>query len=121
MSFPHETLYSLLTGDPTVSGAVAGKIGPTPLPENTGYPAITYSVVATDTFNQLSGFTDLRFPTFQVDVWSRDLSEALTVASGVETALNDGANTLEGRYGTYEPDARLYREIIEVRIPHKQF
>ena len=121
MSLPHETIYTLLTGDPTVSGATSGAIGTVPLPENTSYPAITYSVIATETFNQLSGFTDLQFPTFQVDVWSRDPLEALTVASGVESALNNGANTLEGRYSTYEPDARLYHEVIEVRVPHKTF
>lgn len=121
MSAAVETVRGLLLDDPTVSGSVGGRVYPTPLKERPVFPSITYTETGTDYINTLQGASDLRFVDVQVDVWSPSYTEMETVASGVENALNDGANTLVNRFTLYEQDSRLRHKVIEVRIPHKQF
>lgn len=117
MSTAVETIRSLILSDATVSGTIGGRVSPTPLPERPVLPSITYTETGTDYINTLQRAADLRFTGVQVDVWSQSYSEAKTLASGIENALNDGRNTLVNRFSLYEQDSRLRHEVIEVRVP----
>lgn len=112
MSRLDEKLYTLLSGDASVSAVVVARIYPLVLPQDVTLPAITYSRISGGQVNSLGGYSGLEAPRIQVDVWGESYAAARALAALVHTAM-DGATTfralLESDTDFFEDDTKIYR------------
>ena len=109
MAFVEQALVSRLLADPTVSGSVGNRIHPQIVPQDSTYPAISYSRISSSPVPVLSGTSGLTFHRFQVNAWSPSYSTTRTLASGIRSAL-DGkeATMLLNDIDLYDESARLH-------------
>lgn len=85
-----EAVRTILLADPTVSGIVGTRIFPIQLPLICEFPAISY-LKPSNPFSRISGR-----PRVQIDCWTEDYLECLTLAKAVETALDGYSGTVAG-------------------------
>lgn len=86
-------------------------------------PYVVYQTIATSGETTHDGLRNLEFPLVQFNCWATTKAGAIALASAVNAVL-DG-NTLAGssgvtfqfsnQFGQYEPDTKLFGEIIEYR------
>ena len=105
-------LYTLLSGDASVSALVVARIYPVVLPQSVTLPAITYSRISGGQVNSLSGYSGLEQPRIQVDAWATTHVVVKELRDAVHAAMN-GATTfralLESDMDLYEDDTKIYR------------
>lgn len=88
-----KVIYDILSSDGTVSGEVSTRIYPDTVPQNASFPYITYSVINTLPTDDKDGGSQLDVVGVQVDIYSRDYSEAQTIATGCRAALDRYSGT----------------------------
>jgi len=86
-------LRAALVADATVNGLVSGRIYPEIMPQDTKYPAISYSRISTVRTQFLDGVDDFTQVRVQVDCWDDSYSGVKSLASAVKSAL-DGVRVL---------------------------
>ena len=88
-------LRSYLLADSTVGAAVAGRMFPVVLPQNTLYPALSYQQVSGIRDWTLCGPTDWARIRVTINVWAKTYDEAHSLADAVRNRLQGVAVTLD--------------------------
>lgn len=77
-----------LIDDVAVSGMIAERLYPNPLPQNPTLPAADYQLISSIAPVDLEGKESLERPRFQINAWSKSYDEAKALAAAIKTALN---------------------------------
>jgi hypothetical protein len=122
MSYQSDT-YTALTGNATIAGIVATRIFPEVADGSAAAPYIVYQTITTSGETTHDGVRNIEFPLIQFSCWATSKGGAIALASAVNTVL-DG-NTISGssnvsfqfsnQIGIYDPDTKLFGEILEYR------
>jgi hypothetical protein len=90
---------------------------------STAAPYLVWQVISTGGETTHDGVRNIEFPTIQFSCWATGKAGAIALASAVNAVL-DG-NTISGssgltfqfnnQFGTYDPDTKLFGEILEYR------
>lgn len=112
-------LRTFLLADATIAAAVAARIYPLQLPQNTTLPAVTYMTVTGGRETSNSGSSKLAHTLFQIDAWDATYSGALAVAELIRKRLDAykgaaGTQTIRGAFlqgerSFYEDEPKQYR------------
>ena len=112
-------LFSHLSSDAGVSALVDARIYPLLMPQDSTTPAIVYTIVN----NRERQSINNREPwgedvLVQVDCWSNDFDEALSVKDAVQIAMHGFAHKAHGfiSRSSYESETELHRQLIEFNI-----
>ena len=121
-------LYSILSGDATVTGQVSTRIYPVYLPQNCILPALTYYRVSTireQSMQEDPGWATTRF---QVSVWTTSALTWGTVADIVRTALHRHVGiyagvtvtdlAIENEITTYDFDTDEHQVAMDFMVSH---
>jgi hypothetical protein len=131
-------LRALIMGDATVGAAVAARVFPSPAPQNSVYPFITFQRISGQRVRSLAGPSRVALPVFQIDVWA-DSREQLqggnsymasrAIADAVRHALDGYSGRIEGYAVTIifqderdlvEDEPRITRVSMDFRIWHEE-
>ena len=127
-------IYYLLIGDPAIYEAVDDRIWPNGLPQDPAYPAITYSISASNESRRWSGKVGVRETRAQISAWSRYQSEAEALAHAIREVFTDfngqvGDVVIEDVEVVNEldlserpataTDQYLYRILLDLTITHR--
>ncbi|HEG43246.1 MAG TPA: DUF3168 domain-containing protein [Phycisphaerales bacterium] len=82
-----KAIYSLLSGDPTLSALVGTRIDPMIVPQGTAMPAVTYMQIPSWRDNTLDGPSGLVRSRWQINCWALTTAEARTVSNAVRQAI----------------------------------
>jgi len=126
-----EAVYSRLNKYASVSALVSGRIYPLVLEQNTSYPAITYTKVASVHIHDLDGSAGLANPTFQVDSWAYTYPEARNLSDAVRRALQGYSGSpytgtvvsgiyLTGERHFYDSEVKIYRVSADYEVWHSE-
>lgn len=95
--------------------AINPRTYPDVAPEGTTTPYVTYQQIGGESIRYADNTADSRFPTIQVNVWSRTRMEASTLIQQIEDALCAApafqATPQGDAMSRYEPDTQLYGSI----------
>lgn len=84
-------------------------------PAGTATPYVTYQQIGGESIRYADNTADSRFPTIQVNVWSRTRMESSTLIQQIEDALCAApafqATPQGDAMSRYEPDTQLYGSI----------
>lgn len=80
-------LTAAVTGDPTVGGLIGARFFLFGSRQNPDPPYATYQRISTPGAAFLDGDANLEWPRFQIDVWSKDPLESLTIAEAIRAFL----------------------------------
>ena len=114
-------IYSALTNNGDVFALVDSRIYADVADGTAVPPYIVYQVISTRGTTTHDGDRNLEFPLYQFSCWAAGKAGAIALASAVNTAL-DGithggssnvTTTFSGQSGTYEPESKLFGEILE--------
>ena len=122
MSYQSDT-YTALAANGTIAGLVSTRIFPDVADGSAAAPYIVYQTISTGGETTHDRVRNLEFPLIQFNCWATSKAGAISLASAVNTVL-DG-KTLAGssgvtfqfsnQFGQYEPDTKLFGEILEYR------
>lgn len=125
-----QALFTILSAHPGLSALVGSRIYPLILPQNPAYPALTYQRVSGPREQSHDGPSGLARPRFQVSCWHPDFDQAKAAAEQVRLALAGyrgivGGLEIEGiqvenELDLYDPDAKVYRVILDFVIWHQE-
>lgn len=114
-------MYSALVAAAGITAIVGTRIYADVADGTTTAPYLVYQVISTGGETTHDGVREIEFPVIQFSCWATGKAAAIALASAVNAVL-DG-KTLAGssgisfqfsnQFGTYEPDTKLYGEIIE--------
>jgi hypothetical protein len=110
-------LYTHLENDVAVSALVGDKIYPMKAPQNVTSPYITYQVI-NDNGNQCIGGSIYQNDTrFQIDCWSKTYSEVKAIKEAVISSLIGFKSSYNmSNMDDYEPETKLYRQLIDFKL-----
>jgi len=94
----------------TVTQSVSSRIYPMWLPQETGFPAISYTRVAGNQQYNLQGYSSMENPLIQIDVWATTYKAAKDISSAVHTAMQ----AAPGFKAILRDDTDFYEDEIEV-------
>lgn len=116
-------LFNALVADPTISGITGAGIFADVADGSASAPYLVYQVISTGGETTHDGTRPIEFPLIQFSCWAAGKAAAIALASALN-ALLDG-NTLPGssgitfqfsnQFGSYDPETKLFGEIIEYR------
>jgi len=111
MALVETEIYSLLTGNATITRKLNKRVYPVVMPQDPVLPAITYQRISGEKINILGGYSGLENPHIVINVWSQKYEEAKAIAEDVHSAMNGASafkswliNDLDG----YDPDISLF-------------
>lgn len=81
------------------------------LPEQCGFPALSYQLISTDEINSLDGSSQLDYCRVQFDAWARTLDEANRLSKEVRDLLE--ASEMKGlmatKWNEFDAEALIFR------------
>lgn len=93
-----------------VNAFVSGRIyGQGHRPDSPTYPYIGYQSVSASSQNYLSEPPEMDNDRVQIDIWTRDRTEALNLAAAVRTELDKHGHQLVKIGPTQDPETKSYR------------
>lgn len=111
MAILETKIYSVLSGNTTVSAITSARIYPVVMPQNPTFPAITYQRVSADHITDLSGFSNLENAHILINIWATRYDTAKELAEDVHVAMDNStafkcslSNDLDG----YDHETELY-------------
>lgn len=126
MASLEESLVDILTGHAGLTSLVSDRVGPSPKPQGSALPAISYFRVSTVAVHAHSGNVGLKRSRFQFDVWGDSVSSVSAVVAQLEDALEHYRGTVAGvridaalsimDLQRYSPDTGSYRRIVDFYI-----
>lgn len=114
-------LYSALSGEASITAIVGSRIYADIADASATAPYLVYQVTSTSGETTHGGTRDVEFPSIQFSCWATGKASAIALASALNTFL-DGATiagssdlslVFSNQFGQYEPDTKLFGEIIE--------
>ena len=90
------SIFSILSGDGTVSGLVSSRIYPNVIPQNTALPAIIYSQVSGQRQHTLASTDDMVPSLWQFTVVAETYAELRGISDAVRGALDNYSDTSGG-------------------------
>lgn len=116
-------ITSALAAASTITAIVGARVYADVADGSTAAPYLVYQVVSTGGETTHDGAREIEFPLIQFSCWATGKAAAIALASAVNAVL-DG-NTLAGasgvtlqfsnQFGQYDPDTKLFGEILEYR------
>ena len=120
-------IYTALTGASAITALVSTRIYADVADGSATAPYLVYQFISAGGETTHDGERDTEFPLAQINCWASGKAAAITLADAVRTLLE--GNTIAGdsassfqhsnRFGTYEPDTKLFGEILEYRMQSK--
>lgn len=114
-------VYAVLAGAGAIAAQTDARVYPLLLPQSPTYPAITYQRIS-NTGQQ--GSTAIRETRYQINCWSDSYKGAQDLATAVKGVLEEHTDTdqtpaikmtlVVNELDDYDPDAEVYRVIIDV-------
>lgn len=118
-----DAIYSILSADPAVAGVVGTRIFPVMMPEQVGYPALSFQTISADEFHTLDRSSGLVHQRLQIDAWGNRYRDVKLLQKKVRDVLEatygyfDGPNgpvningiLREDERDSYEKETRTYR------------
>lgn len=90
-----KVIYSVLSGDATLTGLVSGNnIYPVTPPQNTGFPFIVYTTTNTQVTDEKDGTSPIDIRTVQVDMYAKSYDAVQTIKDRVRTLLDGYSGTV---------------------------
>ncbi len=121
-------LYTILSGDATVTAQVSTRIYPVYLPKNCVLPALTYYRISTIREESMSVDPGLATAHFQVSVWTTSAASGGTIADVVRTALHRHIGVhagvtitdlaIENEITTYDFDTEEHQVAMDFLVQH---
>jgi hypothetical protein len=115
-----EDTITVLEADGDVNGLISGRIFTDVAPDNATTPYIVQTLLIEQRQSVLEGGkASVKPARIQLDCWSDSLSEAVDLASKVETALYGASQFTVGDYSIesdYDADSELRRIIVDVSL-----
>jgi hypothetical protein len=121
-------LIAILSSDPTVTAAIAGRIYPVILPETPTYPALTYRILSNVPTYDLTGAVIGERTRIEFTAWSTVYGDCQNVHDAIRSVLDgfNGATTGGGfvvvRDGgavdDFDVDRRAYTSSVDYRMTH---
>jgi hypothetical protein len=96
-------IYSLLTGEPTISALVSDRVYPVILPTDGTFPTITYQIVGGTSRPTLTT-TGLQKVRLQIDCWATDayLTAAIVRAAVTKFLAGRGCTLSDGNWASFQ-------------------
>ncbi len=123
-------LYTILTGDATVTTQTSNRIYPVYLPQNCILPALTYYRVSTIREEAMHTDPGIATARFQVSAWATSALTAGTIADIVRTALHRHIGShagvvitdlaIENEITTYDPDTEEHQVAMDFLVQHQE-
>lgn len=117
-------VYLTLSQSTILSGLVGDRIYPLHRVQSGVTPSIVFSRLSGDRVNDLSGYSHLHNPRYQVDVYTTSVDQLRQIGDVVLSVM--GASTLfsaiapAGPFDGYEDDFKLYTRTLEFSIWDKE-
>jgi len=116
-------IYTALKANGPLAALVGTAIFPDVADGTVAPPYLVYQVISTDGETTHDGNRNLEFPLIQFSCWAVTKAAAITLAAAVNTVLDGkklagtSAVTFQfsNQYGTYDPETKLFGEILEYR------
>jgi hypothetical protein len=90
-------IYSILSGDSTVTGLVADRIDPNFVPQGKSMPAITYTQITGQRDTTMDGVSGLVDSRYQINAWGSTYASVEAVAEAIRGAMVDYSGTAGGK------------------------
>jgi len=123
-------LYTILSGDVTITAQTSNRIYPSYLPQDCILPALTYFRVSTIRESAMNIDPGISTTRFQVSVWSTLAQTAGTIADLVRVALHRHIGVhagvtitdlaIENEIVTYDYDTEEHQVAMDFMIQHKE-
>lgn len=131
MALLEDGLYSVLSGEATVTAQVGTRIYPMRAPQNATYPLAVYQRITggRDAVHEDSStrFAEARF---QISVWAKTYRAAKVAAKAVVDFLHERTGAMGGTTHTatfvedeiddQDEETGLFRTILDVRVLHEE-
>lgn len=116
-------IYSALTGNGTIAGLVSTRIFPDVADGSAAAPFVVYQTITTGGETTHDGVRNIEFPLIQFSCWAISKANAIALASAVNAVLDGntiaGSSTVSFQFsnqlGSYDPETKLFGEILEYR------
>lgn len=108
---------------------VSDRVYPDVLEQESTLPALTYKRLTGMPEYSMSGSSDLEDGRYEINVWAGTPLERMNVYAELREAVSGyggcfggmtGASFIKNHISVYEPETKLYREIVEVMIWHRE-
>lgn len=73
----------------TITSSISTRIYPIIVPQESAYPAITYTRISGGIQNDLQGYSNLENPLIVIDVWAASYKEAKNLSTRVHTVMGN--------------------------------
>lgn len=90
-------LFTILTGDATVTGLVGKSVYPNLVPQGAQMPAITYQQITSLREHVMTDTLGIVASWYQINCWAESYSEARELSEAVRIALADYSGTVSSR------------------------
>ena len=109
--------------------SVSNRIYPDTLPQGATLPALTYRRITGIPEYAHTGSSDLEDGRYELNIWASTplqrlstYSEVRVAVSGFKGSFGDKTCTcfIRNHFSLYEPDTEIYREVIELKIWHRE-
>lgn len=122
-----------LSSSAVLTSALAGRIYPIKLPQQTTFPALTWQRLSTVRTTYLGsvtldkGYTGIARARFSFITWGDVYADVVTVADAVRSVLMRlalvgpiGENTVEQEFDQIDPESGLYQRYMDIMIWFKE-
>jgi hypothetical protein len=121
-----ESIYSKLSGNGTIAGLVGTRIWPVKMPDNPGFPCISFNRQSTIRDQTLAGRVSYCNVILQIDSWAETFDVCNSLASTIFALLEGFRGTILGidiqgilsqnEVDLYDDDAQIFRRSQSFRI-----
>ena len=118
-----QTLVAILNADPTLATALAGRIYPVVIRQETALPALTYARLSGERTYVLAGAGHWTTAQFALTVWATEYAQARALAEAVRQALDAytaaagiGVASVQDGADEYEATLDLFGCALQVTV-----
>jgi len=92
------------------------------LPQNSGFPAISFQRISSVPVNALSGSSGMEYVRVQFDCWAETFAAAKQLAVELRALLEAGSfkALMANDFDDYDPDAKVYRVSSDFQMWQKE-
>jgi hypothetical protein len=114
-------IYTALTASGAVSALVGNRVFPDVADGSTPAPYIVFQTITTAGTTPHDGSRDVEFPIIQFSCWAKTKAAAVALGSALNgmidgqtiTGASDVSFTFSNASGNYDPESKLFGEVLE--------